>query len=141
MIVKENDKVSMGDALFFDKNNPDVKWPAIASGIIAKIVYGERRAVQEIIIEIDSEIEDSTSSVGNLSSTSKDDIKEFLTEKNMWPFITQRPFNKVVNPQDEPKCIIVSLADSSPLASDLSFSLDHKKDDIVSALSVLKKTN
>jgi Na+-transporting NADH:ubiquinone oxidoreductase subunit A len=57
----------------------------------------------------------------------------------MWPFITQRPFNKVVNPQDEPKCIIVSLADSSPLASDLSFSLDDKKDDIVSALSVLKK--
>ena len=139
MIVRENDKVSMGDALFFDKNNPDVKWPAIASGVISKIVYGERRAVQEIIIEIDSGIEENTNSVGNLSSTSKGDIKEFLTEKNMWPFITQRPFNKVVNPQDEPKCIIVSLADSSPLASDLSFSLDDKKDDIVSALSVLKK--
>ena len=134
MIVRENDKVSMGDALFFDKNNPDVKWPAIASGVISKIVYGERRAVQEIIIEIDSGIEENTSSVGNLSSKSKGDIKEFLTEKNMWPFITQRPFNKVVNPQDEPKCIIVSLADSSPLASDLSFSLDDKKDDIVSAL-------
>ena len=102
MIVKEGDTVSMGDALFFDKNNPEVKWPAIASGTISKIVYGERRAVKEIIIEVNSEIEDNASSVGNLNSSSKIDIKEFITEKNMWPFITQRPFNKVANPENEP---------------------------------------
>ena len=48
MLVKENEKVSIGDALFFDKNNPEVKWPAIASGTISKIVYGERRAVHEL---------------------------------------------------------------------------------------------
>ena len=51
--VKEGDQVSLGDALFFDKINPDVKWPSIASGTISKIVFGERRAVLDIIIEVD----------------------------------------------------------------------------------------
>ena len=139
MLVKEGEAVSMGDALFFDKNNPEVKWPAFASGIISKIVYGERRAVQEIIIEVDIENENDISSVGDLNSSSRANIKKFISENNMWPFITQRPFNKVANPEDEPKCIVISLADSSPLASDLSFSLDERRDDIVSALSVLKK--
>lgn len=139
MLVKENEKVSIGDALFFDKNNPEVKWPAIASGTISKIVYGERRAVHEIIIEVDEESEGNANPLANIDSSSKDGIKKFITEKNMWPFITQRPFNKVASPNDEPKCIVVSLADSSPLASDLSFSLNDKKDDVVSALSVLRK--
>ena len=53
LLVKEGDHVSLGDALFFDKVNPEVKWPSIAAGTISKIVYGERRAVLDIIIEID----------------------------------------------------------------------------------------
>ena len=40
LLVKEGDQVSLGDALFFDKINPDVKWPSIASGTISKIVFG-----------------------------------------------------------------------------------------------------
>ena len=57
LLVKEGDQVSLGDALFFDKINPEVKWPSIASGTISKIVYGERRAVLNIIIEVDEEKE------------------------------------------------------------------------------------
>ena len=48
LLVKEGDQVSLGDALFFDKINPDVKWPSIASGTISKIVFGERRAVLDL---------------------------------------------------------------------------------------------
>ena len=73
----------------------------------------------------------------NLSS--KDSVKEFIHKHNFWPFFTQRPFNKVVNPNDNPKCIVVSLADSSPLANDLSYSLAESKEYIISALSNLKK--
>ena len=57
LLVKEGDQVSLGDAIFFDKTNPEVKWPSIASGTISKIVYGERRAVLDIIIEVDEEKE------------------------------------------------------------------------------------
>ena len=139
LLVKEGDQVSLGDALFFDKMNPEVKWPSIASGTISKIVYGERRAVLDIIIEIDEEKEKNIESDKQINLSSKDNVKEFIQKHNFWPFFTQRPFNKVVNPSDSPKCIVVSLADSSPLANDLSFSLAENKEYIISALSNLKK--
>jgi len=139
LLVKEGDQVSLGDALFFDKLNPEVKWPSIASGTISKIVYGERRAVLDIIIEVDEEKEKNIESDKQINLSSKDNVKEFIQKHNFWPFFTQRPFNKVVNPSDSPKCIVVSLADSSPLANDLSFSLAENKEYIISALSNLKK--
>ena len=139
LLVKEGDQVSLGDALFFDKINPEVKWPSIASGTISKIVYGERRAVLDIIIEVDEEKEKNIESVKQINLSSRDDVKDFIQKHNFWPFFTQRPFNKVVNPSDNPKCIVVSLADSSPLANDLSFSLAENKEYIISALSNLKK--
>ena len=139
LLVKEGDQVSLGDALFFDKINPEVKWPSIASGTISKIVYGERRAVLDIIIEVDEEKEKNIESDKQINLSSKNNVKEFIQKHNFWPFFTQRPFNKVVNPSESPKCIVVSLADSSPLANDLSFSLAENKEYIISALSNLKK--
>lgn len=139
LLVKEGDQVSVGDALFFDKINPEVKWPSIASGTIFKIVYGERRAVLDIIIEVDEEKEKNIESDKQINLSSKNNVKEFIQKHNFWPFFTQRPFNKVVNPSDSPKCIVVSLADSSPLANDLSFSLAENKEYIISAFSNLKK--
>ena len=139
LLVKEGDQVELGDALFFDKINPEVKWPSIASGTISKIIYGERRAVLDIIIEVDEEKEKNIESDKQINLSSKDDVKDLVQKHNFWPFFTQRPFNKVVNPSDNPKCIVVSLADSSPLANDLSFSLAEKKEYIISALSNLKK--
>ena len=139
LLVKEGDQVLIGDALFFDKNSPDVKWPSIASGTISKIVFGERRSVLDIIIEVDEYKEANIESIKQISLSSRDDIKDLIKKNNFWPFFTQRPFNKVVDPIDNPKCIVVSLADSSPLANDLSFSLAENKDYIISALSNLKK--
>jgi len=139
LLVKEGDHVSLGDALFFDKVNPEVKWPSIAAGTISKIVYGERRAVLDIIIEIDESKEKNLEPIDKKNLSSKEEVKNFIQNNNLWPFFTQRPFNKVVNPEDNPKCIIVSLADSSPLANDLSFSIAEKKDHIISALLNIKK--
>ena len=139
LLVKENDIVKLGDPIFFDKLSPDVKWPAIASGKISKIVYGERRSIKEIIFSIDTNIENEQSNSEKKKLDNKDDVVNYLLEKNMWPFITQRPFNKVANPSDKPKCIIVSLANTAPLSVDYNFTLASNKDSLVSALLNLKK--
>tara|TARA_B110000495_G_scaffold26656_1_gene19660 strand:- start:2028 stop:3365 length:1338 start_codon:yes stop_codon:yes gene_type:complete len=139
LLVKENDAVKLGDPIFFDKLSPEVKWPAIASGKISKIVYGERRSIKEIIFSVDTNIENEQSNSEQKKLDNKDDVVNYLLEKNMWPFITQRPFNKVANPSDKPKCIIVSLANTAPLSVDYNFTLASNKDSIVNALSNLKK--
>ncbi len=139
LLVKEDDYIRLGDPIFFDKLSPEVKWPAIASGKISKIIYGERRSIKEIIFSVDDSAEsENVVKNGNLLSN-RNDVINFLLEKNMWPFITQRPFNKVANPSDTPKSIIVSLANTAPLSVDYDFTLSSNKDEIISALTNLKK--
>ena len=75
LLVKEGDHVSLGDALFFDKVNPEVKWPSIAAGTISKIVYGERRAVLDIIIEIDESKEKNLEPIDKKNLSSKEEVK------------------------------------------------------------------
>jgi len=139
LLVKENDIVKLGDPIFFDKLSPEVKWPAIASGKISKIIYGERRSIKEIIFSVDEGAESGHVIDHKYSLSSRDEVINFLLEKNMWPFITQRPFNKVANPSDSPKCIIVSLANTAPLSADYGFTLSSNKDEVISALTNLKK--
>ena len=139
LLVKENDIVKLGDPIFFDKLSPEVKWPAIASGKISKIIYGERRSIKEIIFSVDEGAESGHVIDHKYSLSSRDEVINFLLEKNMWPFITQRPFNKVANPSDSPKCIIVSLANTAPLSADYGFTLSSNKDEVISALTKLKK--
>jgi Na+-transporting NADH:ubiquinone oxidoreductase subunit A len=50
LLVKQNDLVKSGDALFFDKNSEKVKFVSPVSGKIKEIVRGERRKVLEIKI-------------------------------------------------------------------------------------------
>ena len=139
LLVKEGDSVKLGDPIFFDKLNPEIKWPAIASGKISKIIYGERRAIKEIIFNVDSDAENVSPNIDEKKLSNKEDVVNYLLEKNMWPFVTQRPFNKVANPSDNPKSIIVSLANTAPLSVDYNFTLASNKDSIVSALINLKK--
>ena len=50
LLVKEGDDVSIGDKLFFDKNNPDVFFCSSASGKIEEINLGHRRKLEYIQI-------------------------------------------------------------------------------------------
>ena len=92
LLVKEGDQVEMGDALFFDKLNPDVRWPSIASGNISKIIFGERRAVLDIIIEVNHDKELNVEPVKQINLSSKDDIKDFIQKHNFWPFFFAKAF-------------------------------------------------
>ena len=98
LLVKEGDQVSLGDAIFFDKTNPEVKWPSIASGTISKIVYGERRAVLDIIIEVDEEKEKNIESDKQINLSSKDNVKELIHKHNFWPFLHKDHLTKLLIP-------------------------------------------
>ena len=55
VVVKEGDVVKVGDALFLDKNNPEVKFVSPVSGKVAAVVRGERRKVLSVQVEADAE--------------------------------------------------------------------------------------
>ena len=55
VVVKEGDKVKAGDALFVNKQYPEVKFASPVSGTVREVVRGERRKVLCIKVEADKE--------------------------------------------------------------------------------------
>ena len=84
LIVKENDSVKAGEALFFDKNSERVKFVSPVSGKIKEIVRGDRRKVLEIKIEPDKNI--SYKKIEKLKSEEPAIIIDFLVENGFLEF-------------------------------------------------------
>ena len=55
LLVKEGDKLEIGSPLFYNKINPDVKWASPGCGKVKNIVYGPRRVIEKIEIELDKD--------------------------------------------------------------------------------------
>ena len=105
LIVKENESVKAGEALFFDKNSQRVKFVSPISGKIKEIVRGERRKVLEIKIEADKNI--SYKKITKLKSEKPTHIIDFLLENGLWPFFKQRPYDVIAAPNSYPKEIFI----------------------------------
>ena len=54
MLVEEGDQVKLGQPLFEDKKNPGVLVTSPAGGKVEAINRGNRRVLQSIVIEVDS---------------------------------------------------------------------------------------
>ena len=55
VVVKEGEKVLAGDALFVNKNFPEVKFASPVSGTVSAVVRGDRRKVMSIKVTADAE--------------------------------------------------------------------------------------
>ena len=137
LLVKQNDLVKSGDALFFDKNSEKVKFVSPVSGKIKEIVRGERRKVLEIKIEADKNI--SYKKITKLKSEEPNHIIDFLLENGLWPFLKQRPYDVIADPNSNPKEIFISGFDSSPLSADYDFITKDNKQTISKAITILSK--
>ena len=121
LMVSEGDKVKIGSPLFYDKTKPKVKWASPASGNVSKIMYGARRVIKKIEIEVDGEekIINNLKTVEKLQTTSKNDILNFLLDANLFHLIRERPFNRVADPDKEPRDIFISGLNTAPIAINL----------------------
>lgn len=114
------DHVKAGDALMFDKSNPDVIYAAPVSGEVVEIRRGAKRAITEVIIKADSDVTFKENTVPNLESASREDLVQFLLETGGWAHLNQRPFDVVPSQDVTPKNIFVSTFATGPNAPDLN---------------------
>ena len=125
--VQEGQHVKAGDALFFDKRNPDLIHVAPISGEVIVINRGERRAIQEVVILADKEVQyRSYDQVPNVESSSREALVAFLLESGAWPLIRQRPYNVLADQNEVPRDIFISTFDTAPLAPDLNLVVEGK---------------
>jgi Na+-transporting NADH:ubiquinone oxidoreductase subunit A len=139
LLVKEGDEVLAGSPLIYDKNNEAIKFSSPVSGEIVGIVRGDKRKILEVRILADREIRYLDHGAIEPSRLSRDAIIEHLLKSGAWPFIRQRPFGTIANPQIVPKSIFISAFDSNPLAPDIDFALKGKESAFQTGLDVLQK--
>ena len=142
LLVKVGDKVDIGSPIFFDKVQPDIKWASPGSGEIKEIILGDRRSVENIIIELNEEeksVLHTPVKYQEISSLGKDKVTDQIMEANLWPMIRQRPFNIIADPNDTPMAIFVSGFNSAPLTVNLDFALRYKQSVFQAGLNILNQ--
>ncbi|MEG1615350.1 MAG: Na(+)-translocating NADH-quinone reductase subunit A [Bacteroidales bacterium] len=139
VVVKEGDKVLAGMPLMFDKNRPEVKFVSPFSGEVTAVQRGERRKLLGIIIKKDAQNSYVEFGKKEVSKLTAEEIRETLLNGGVWPFIKQRPYDVIADPQVAPRDIFVSAFDSAPLAPNFEYVAKGEQESIQAALDALKK--
>lgn len=137
--VKADAQVKAGDALFFDKYNPEILFTSPVSGTVQAVVRGERRKVLEIVVEPDGKNEHCEFTKADPSKLSREEVRDQLLKSGLWPFIKQRPYGVLAKPADVPGNIVISAFDSAPLAPDYEFLFSKEKSALQTGIDAISK--
>jgi len=139
LVAKEGTSVKAGGVLFYDKSQEAIKFLSPVSGKIVEVVRGPKRRIDAIKIEADKIQAFEDFGTFNAEASKPEAIKAHLLASGCWPFIKQRPYDVIANPEKLPKAIFISGYASAPLAADLDFTLQGKEAELQAAVSALGK--
>ena len=139
LLVREGAKVKCGDPIFCSKDNEAIVVASPVSGEIVEVERGARRRILSIRIKADKDHENLQHEPLDLGSASSDEVRNFLLKTGCWPFIKQRPYDIIADPNVAPKSIFISAYATAPLAADLSVTLAQEKSVLQAALTALGK--
>ena len=139
LIAKVGTKVKAGDPIFYDKSNEALKFVSPVSGEVIDIPRGDKRKILAVKIQADKEQAYTEYGKFDLGAASADTVKAHLLASGCWPFIKQRPYDVIANPDKAPKAIFISAYASAPLVADLDFTLQGKEAELQAAITALGK--
>lgn len=139
LVAKEGTEVKAGDTLFYSKSDERILFPSPVSGKVVEVTRGARRKVLAVKIAADATQSHKDFGSKDASNLSAEEVKNFLLDSGCWPFIKQRPFDVVANPNQAPKAIFVSAYASAPLAADLDYALAGKEAELQAAITAVSK--
>jgi len=139
VVVKEGDQVKAGDALFVNKQYPDVKFASPVSGTVREVVRGERRKVLCIKVDADAQLEFTDFGKRDVGSMNGEQVINALLEAGLFGYINQLPYAVSTNPSVQPKAIFVSALRDKPLAADFEFEVKGQETDFQTGLTALSK--
>ncbi|RZS91972.1 Na(+)-translocating NADH-quinone reductase subunit A [Aquimarina brevivitae] len=139
VIAKEGAEVKAGQPLFHSKANEKLVVPSPVSGEVVEIVRGAKRKILLIKILADKEQQYHDFGTKEVASLERDELKNHLLASGCWPFIKQRPYDIVAQPDTTPKAIFISGYATAPLAADLDYVLAGKEKELQTAIDALAK--
>jgi len=141
MLVREGDRVKLGQPVGEDKQNPGVRFTSPGSGIVKAINRGERRVLQSVVIELEGDDAESfeTCDAARLDSLSGEDVRRNLLASGLWTALRTRPFSKIPAPDASPKALFVTAIDTNPLAADPAVVIGRDKDAFAQGLTIVSR--
>jgi len=139
VVVKEGDMVRAGDALFVNKQCPDVKFASPVSGQVVAVERGERRKVLCVKVKCDAEQQYVDFGKKDVQKMDGSSVKQALLDAGLFGYINQLPYAISTTPNAEPKGIFVSALRDMPLAADFEYELKGNEADFQTGLTALSK--
>lgn len=139
MLVREGAEVKAGEPLFYNKDHENMLFVSPVSGELVEIERGARRRILNLKILADKAQQPLTHNPLDPQRASADEIRGYLLKTGCWPFIKQRPYDLIANPDTMPKAIFISGYVTAPLAADLDFILAGKEAELQAAITALGK--
>ncbi len=139
LIAKEGTKVKAGEALFYSKSDERILFPSPVSGKVTEIVRGAKRKILTMKILADGKQEYKDFGKQDVAKMSSEEVKNHLFASGCWPFIKQRPYDVIANPNQSPKAIFISAYASAPLSADYDYTLSGKEKELQAAITAVSK--
>ena len=139
LVAKEGAEVKAGDTLFYSKSDERILFPSPVSGKVTEVIRGARRKVLAVKIAADATQVYKDFGVKDADAMSAEEVKNHLFASGCWPFVKQRPYDVVANPNQAPKAIFISAYASAPLAADLEYTLAGKEVELQAAITAVSK--
>jgi Na+-transporting NADH:ubiquinone oxidoreductase subunit A len=139
LVAKEGAEIKAGDTLFYSKSDERILFPSPVSGKVTAVIRGARRKVLAIKIAADTKQVYKDFTPKDAAKMSAEEVKNHLFTSGCWPFIKQRPFDVVANPNQIPKALFISAYASAPLAADLEYTLAGKEAELQAGIAAVSK--
>ena len=139
VVVHEGDHVKAGDALFVNKQYPQVRFASPVSGKVTAVERGDRRKVLCVKVEADAQQEYVDFGKKDVTKMSGDAVVEALLEAGLFGYINQLPYAISTNPETKPKAIFVSALRDKPLACSFEYEVKGQEQDFQTGLTALSK--
>ena len=137
--VAEGDEVKVGTVLFHDKKNEDVFFTSPVSGKVKEVVRGEKRVILKVVVESDGKYEAIDFGKADPAKLSRNEVIEKMIQSGTWTMLRQRPYSTIAKAQDKPKCIVVSMFDTAPMAPDNNFIIANQMEAVKAGAEALAK--
>lgn len=139
LLLKVGDVVKIGHPLAEDKSTPGRMFVSPAAGVVKDIRRGEKRVLQDIVIDVAAKEESVEFPVLDVEKASKEQIIERLMEGGGFSLIRQRPFNVLANPLKTPRCIFVKAIESALCVPPAEMQVAGHEKEFQIGLTALKK--
>jgi Na+-transporting NADH:ubiquinone oxidoreductase subunit A len=117
LAVKQGDHVRLGDVLFTDRTEQEIRCCAPATGLVSAIHLGARRSLQALVIELTDDTDAcSITHIGRGNDADK--VRNALQLNGMWPTLRVRPYDVIPAVDADADVLFITAIDTHPLALD-----------------------